>query len=101
MTRIAGEAEASIRSRGYQDPPHPPIPRTPRFWRTSPTRRRAVRGASAIVVFTSTGSSARLVSRYRPPVSIFAITPHNTTAQQLAVNYGVVPDPGAGRFQYR
>jgi pyruvate kinase len=31
------------------------------------------------------------VSRYRPPVSIFAITPHNTTAQQLAVNYGVVP----------
>ena len=43
------------------------------------------------MVFTSTGSSARLVSRYRPPVSIFAITPHNTTAQQLSVNYGVVP----------
>jgi pyruvate kinase len=43
------------------------------------------------VVFTSRGSSARLISRYRPPVSIFAITPHDTTARQLSVSYGVIP----------
>ena len=43
------------------------------------------------MVFTSTGSSARLVSRYRPPVGVFAITPHDTTARQLAINYGVTP----------
>ena len=42
-------------------------------------------------MFTSTGSSARLVSRYRPPVRIFAVTPHDTTARQLAVNYGTIP----------
>src|SRR5207247_3123981 len=47
--------------------------------------------ADAIVVFTSTGSSARLVSRYRPPVGIYAITPHDTTARQLSINYGVTP----------
>ena len=47
--------------------------------------------AAAIVVFTSTGSSARLVSRYRPPVRIFAVTPHDTTARQLAVSYGAIP----------
>ena len=48
-------------------------------------------GAKAIVVFTSRGSSARLVSRYRPPVAVFAITPHDTTARQLSVSYGVNP----------
>jgi pyruvate kinase len=42
-------------------------------------------------VFTSRGSSARLISRYRPPVGVFAITPHDTTARQLSVNYGVKP----------
>ncbi len=43
------------------------------------------------MIFTSTGSSARLVSRYRPPVPVYAITPHDTTARQLSVNYGVIP----------
>ena len=47
--------------------------------------------ATAIVVFTSTGFSARLVSRYRPPVGIYAITPHDSTARQLSVSYGVTP----------
>ena len=46
---------------------------------------------AAIVVFTSTGSSARLVARYRPPVRIFAVTPHDTTARQLSVSYGAIP----------
>jgi pyruvate kinase len=41
------------------------------------------------VVFTSTGSSARMISRYRPPVNILAITPSETTARRLSVNYGV------------
>ena len=31
------------------------------------------------------------MSRYRPPVPIFAVTPHDTAARQLAVNYGVTP----------
>jgi len=91
MTRIAGEAETSIRSKGYQDPPHSAEPSNAEILADAAYHAARDSGAGAIVVFTSTGSSARLVSRYRPPVSIFAITPHNTTAQQLAVNYGVVP----------
>jgi pyruvate kinase len=42
-------------------------------------------------VFTSRGSSARLISRCRPPVPVYAITPHDTTARQLSISYGVIP----------
>ena len=46
---------------------------------------------SAIVVFTASGSSARLISRYRPPDRIYAITPSETVARQLSIQYGVFP----------
>ncbi len=91
MARIAAESEASLRSKGYQDPPHQPQPANPEILADAAYHAAKESDAAAIVVFTSTGSSARLVSRYRPPVSIFAITPHDTTARQLAVNYGVTP----------
>jgi len=89
MARIASEAEASIRNKGYQDPPHAAVPTSAEILADAAYHAARDSGAAAIVVFTSTGSSARLVSRYRPPVSVFAVTPHNTTARQLAVNYGV------------
>ncbi len=91
MSRIAAESEASIRNRGYQDPPHPPQPSNPEILADAAYHAARDSGAVAIVVFTSTGSSARLVSRYRPPVCIYAITPHDTTARQLSLNYGVTP----------
>ncbi len=91
MARIAAESEASLRSKGYQDPPHSPQPANPEILADAAYHAARDAKASAIVVFTSTGSSARLVSRYRPPVGVFAITPHDTTARQLAINYGVTP----------
>ncbi len=36
--------------------------------------------AAAIVVFTTSGLSPRIVSRYRPPVRILAITPSESVA---------------------
>jgi pyruvate kinase len=91
MARIAAEAEASLRSKGYQDPPHSAQPTSAEILADAAYHAARESGAAAIVVFTSTGSSARLVSRYRPPVSIYAITPHDTTTRQLSVNYGVTP----------
>jgi pyruvate kinase len=91
MDRIAAESEASLRNKGYQDPPHSAQPTSAEILADAAYHAARESGAAAIVVFTSTGSSARLVSRYRPPVSIYAITPHDTTTRQLSVNYGVTP----------
>jgi pyruvate kinase len=53
----------------------------------------AVRNVSApaILVFTRSGFSARLVSSYRPPVPVFAVTTEPLTYRQLAAVWGVVP----------
>jgi pyruvate kinase len=91
MSRIASESEDSIRNRGYVDPPHATEPGNPEILADAAYHAARDSAAAAIVVFTSTGSSARLVSRYRPPVGIYAITPHEETARQLSINYGVNP----------
>jgi pyruvate kinase len=90
MARIASEADSSIRNKGYQDPPHGPNPSNAEILADAAHHAARDSGAAAIVVFTSRGSSARLVSRYRPPVGVYAITPHDTTARQLSVSYGVI-----------
>lgn len=48
-------------------------------------------GAPAIIVLTRSGSSARLVSSYRPSVPIFAVTPDRHTYRQLSAVWGVRP----------
>ncbi|MBK5291571.1 MAG: pyruvate kinase [Acidobacteriia bacterium] len=45
--------------------------------------------AAAIVVFTSTGATARLVARHRPKVPIYAFTPSLAVARQMSVLYAV------------
>jgi pyruvate kinase len=47
--------------------------------------------APAILVLTRSGSSARLVSSYRPPVPVFAVTTEPLTYRQLAAVWGVHP----------
>jgi pyruvate kinase len=47
--------------------------------------------AACLITFTSSGSTARLVSRYRPSRSIAAPTPHLSTYRRLALVWGVVP----------
>jgi pyruvate kinase len=46
---------------------------------------------AAIVAFTQSGYTARLVSKDRPPVPIFALTPDPQVARQLALYWGVKP----------
>ena len=48
-------------------------------------------GAKAIVVCTLSGSTARMVSRFRSPVDILAVTTKEKTCRKLALSWGVTP----------
>ncbi len=48
-------------------------------------------GASAIIACTQSGSTTRLVSKYRPSQPIIAMTPDEMTGRQLAIIWGSVP----------
>ena len=45
----------------------------------------------AIAVFTESGSSARLVSKYRPRVPIVAFSPDYETRRRISLFWGVLP----------
>jgi pyruvate kinase len=45
----------------------------------------------AIAVFTETGNTARMISKYRPQAAIFAFTPNATVAQRTNLYWGVHP----------
>jgi len=95
MARIATEAERGLKRRGFTDLPHV----TPDSGGSSDSdvvadaAYTAAKQANvqAIVVFTTSGYSARLISRYRPPVKIIAMTGSMDTVRRLLVNYGVMP----------
>ncbi len=48
-------------------------------------------GLSTIVAFTESGSTARLLSKYRPHARIVAFTPEETTYRRMAIYRGVLP----------
>jgi len=48
-------------------------------------------GAKAIVPYTHSGNTARNISKYHPPVPIFALTPREEACRRLALSWGVTP----------
>ncbi len=48
--------------------------------------------AAAIVAFTQSGATARRVSKYRPKVSILALTPDDKVRRRLLLFWGVHPE---------
>lgn len=59
---------------------------------SSTAAQAAVRvDAKAIVAFTESGSTARLVARFKPKMPIIAVTPNETTYRQLALSGNCYP----------
>ena len=89
MARIIGEAEASITEF--------PRPATQEKLKVAETVAELVCHASRelhlkwIVVFTHSGFTARLISRYRPLVPIAAFAPEPGTRRRMALSWGVAP----------
>jgi pyruvate kinase len=48
--------------------------------------------AAAIMATSSSGNTARLVSRFRPSVPVIALTDHVETQRRLALSWGVIPN---------
>lgn len=90
MARIISEAEASI-----QEFPRPSTQQE--RLKVAETVAELVCHASRelhmklIAVFTHSGFTARLVSRYRPLVPIVAFTPEAETRRRMALIWGVLP----------
>lgn len=57
----------------------------------SACRTSNVLHAKAIVAATTSGATAKLISKYRPKCPIIAITPHEVVRRGLSLNFGVIP----------
>jgi pyruvate kinase len=98
MVRIAGEIE---RTSAFEEGPKYDVPMlhrlrigaTPTEHAIAAATVEAVRllAAPAVITFTTTGGTTRLVSSYRPPVPIIGVTDQLKTWRQLALVWGVHP----------
>ena len=98
MVRISGEIE---RTSAFEEGPKYDVPMlhrlrigaTPTEHAIAAATVEAVRllAAPAVITFTITGGTTRLVSSYRPPVPIIGVTDNEKTWRQLALVWGVHP----------
>ena len=96
MARIAEETESWLGPQGSPEPLPPLTPSNAEIIADAAYHAARSAGVAAIVVFTTSGASARLISRFRPPVPIFAFTQNECVARQLSVSLWSGADPGAG-----
>ena len=88
MERIICEAEASITERAH--------PRPAEF-SVAETISEAICHAAeelhmkVLAVFTESGSTARLISKYRPPAPIIAFSPNQETRRRMSLLWGLLP----------
>lgn len=92
MSRIAKEAEANLEydhllNNGYDFS----ISAYADAISYSACRTSVALKAKAIVAATKSGSTAKLLSKYRPEAPIIAITPFDDVRRGLALNFGVFP----------
>ncbi len=90
MARIVAAAEQGLEQAPIpaQTPPPASFPAA-----VCAAGARAARetGAKVVVAFTESGTTARLLSKERPPVPIVAYTPHDAVRRLMALYWGVLP----------
>lgn len=88
MVRIALKAEPYLRLQPLPQGDEKGFPVV-----ASDTACRAARSlhAKAVVVFTESGHTARLISQDRPEVPVLALTPWEESRRRMALYWGVVP----------
>lgn len=92
MDRIIREVEASHKYRSLPDPEFMnSVRRFPNAVAKSATVAADELGVKAIVVFTGSGSTAKLLTAYRPSVGIVAVTPNLEVVPRMAAYWGVTP----------
>jgi pyruvate kinase len=89
MARIANETDTALRASGFNEIAMPAGCSIPEIIADAAYRAARSAGVSALVVGTTSGSTARLVARYRPLVPIYAFTTNTNVARQLSAIYGV------------
>jgi pyruvate kinase len=89
MARIACETEDSIHRKGFPDVWVHDELSIPEIIADAAYHSARCAGVVALAVGTTTGTSARLLARYRPPVPIYAFTSDEIVARQLSIIYGV------------
>ena len=91
MARIACETEHSLRTKGYGEIRPQEELAIPEIIADAAFQCARSAAVTALAVGTTSGASARLLARYRPPVPIYAFTSNEAAARQLSIAYGVDP----------
>jgi pyruvate kinase len=89
MAKIALETEAEVRRQGFKSVSLMSHATTPQIVADAAYHVARSAEVSALAVGTSSGSTAKLLARYRPPVPIFAFTSSDRVARELSIIYGV------------
>src|SRR3984885_2508944 len=90
MVKIAQEVERGLRRRGFAEPISIATDDS-EIVADAAFHAAKSAGVEAIVVFTESGYSARLISRFRPLFRVIAMTTSLDIVRRLTVNYGVTP----------
>ncbi|MDU5108837.1 MAG: pyruvate kinase [Clostridium sp.] len=92
MSRIAIETEENLDynylNRRLKEPSLTSFSETISY---SACRSSNLLNTKAIVAATSSGATAKLISKYRPKCPIIAITPHEEVRRGLNLNFGIFP----------
>jgi pyruvate kinase len=91
MDRIVREAESGRPPAPYDtEVPAPPAPFN-LVTASAACEAAAASGAVAVCCFTLSGTTARLLSHFRPPVPIVAFSPDQSIRRRLSLFWGVLP----------